>query len=77
MTRPIRAADFVSDKLVRRRRVRNAQQGFGEAHEDNALLAAQAVFGKENIEPAETAADPPRPKAEAPTSEWDEGVPES
>ena len=43
--------DLVGDQLVRSRIVRDAQQRFGQAHQDHAFLRRQIVLAQERVEP--------------------------
>ena len=52
MTGPSLAADLVADQPVRRFSIGHAQQGFGEAHQDHALLRRERVFVEEGIDAA-------------------------
>ena len=52
MTLPLRAADLVLDQLVAGIGVRNAQQGFGEAHQHHALFAGQLILVEKRVDTA-------------------------
>ena len=47
MTRPIALADLVGDQGVERFGIRRAQIGLGEAHQRDAFIGIQAVFGQQ------------------------------
>ena len=49
MLAPVRRRDLVLDKRVDSFRVRHPQEGFGKAHERDALIRGQPIFGKENL----------------------------
>jgi hypothetical protein len=50
MRSPVARGDLVGDQLVRRRVVRNAQQRFGETHQDHAFLRRQVVLTQERVQ---------------------------
>src|SRR5262245_10719483 len=50
MRSPVAGGDLVGDQLVRGRIVRNAQQRFGETHQDHAFLRGQVVLTQERVE---------------------------
>ena len=52
MMLPLRAADLVLDQLVAGIGVRNAQQGFGEAHQDHAFFAGQLILVEKRADTA-------------------------
>ena len=49
---PVGATDLVADQRVERRCVGHAQIGFGQAHQRDALVGGQAVFGQEGVHQA-------------------------
>ncbi len=49
---PLAAADLLGDQLVCRFRIRHAQQGLGETHQNDAFFARQAIFSEEGIKSA-------------------------
>src|SRR5262245_2192425 len=49
MARPVARADSVRDQAVGGGGIGNAQKGFGEAEQQNPLLAGQAIFVQKGI----------------------------
>jgi hypothetical protein len=49
---PVAGRNLVGDEPVRCFRVRNAQQRFRQAHEDDTLTRAEVILAQERIEPA-------------------------
>ena len=49
---PVAGGDLLGDQLVRRRGVGNAQQGLGDAHEQDALLRGEVVLLQERVDAA-------------------------
>ncbi len=54
MPRPLSITDLIGNEPVCGLRVRNAQQGLGKAHQDDAFLARQAILAHERIKTAAT-----------------------
>ena len=52
MVLPLRRRDLVRDQRVRRRPVRNAQQGLGDAHQQHTFLRRQVVLLQKRIDSA-------------------------
>ena len=52
MAAPIGGGDLVFDQGIDGFGIRNAQQGFGEAHQRDAFVSGEAVFGHENLHDA-------------------------
>ncbi len=53
VTGPVAILDLVVDEVVGGRRVGNAQQCLGEAHQDDAFFGRQAIFAEKGIDTAE------------------------
>ena len=49
---PFGGGDLVLDEVVHRRRVGDAEERFGEAHERDAFVGREAVFGEEDLHEA-------------------------
>ena len=52
MRGPVTARDLVADQRIARRRIGNAQQRLGKAHQRDALLTAQRIFAHQRLHPA-------------------------
>ena len=52
MLLPVAGHDLVADQLVGGVGIRDAQQGFGEAHEHHAFLGGQVVLAQEFLDAA-------------------------
>jgi hypothetical protein len=50
MRSPVAGGNLVRDQLVGRRIVRNAQQRFGETHQNHAFLRGQIVLPQERVQ---------------------------
>ncbi|KFC71270.1 hypothetical protein FF80_00713 [Devosia sp. LC5] len=56
MGRPIGAADLVVNEGIDGFGIGHAQQGFGQAHEGDAFVGGEAIFGEEALHEAQTIA---------------------
>jgi hypothetical protein len=58
MPAPFGGRDLVLDEVVHRGRVGHAQERFGQAHQRDAFVRGEAVFGEEDLHQARAAAVP-------------------